>query len=175
MIVLYTGRRGSGKTLTMVKDAIKFYNNGWKVISNIHIVGIEYTYLKTEDIINMDKNSEFNNCVLVIDEIQVLFDSRRSSSKDNKNFSNFIQQIRKRNIIVLCTTQFAGTTDLRIRQHTDVIARPSFKKEFNVVDCIYYDITSSEEGLFQDSMISKRVVFNAFPIFELYNTNQTIV
>lgn len=33
-IVLYKGKRGCGKTLTMVKDGFKYYLNGWKVLRN---------------------------------------------------------------------------------------------------------------------------------------------
>ena len=175
MIVGYTGRRGAGKTLTLVKDVIKFKALGWTIYSNIKIEGVETNELTSEDIIDIDKKSELRNCVFVIDEIQVLFDSRRSSSKENKNFSNFIQQIRKRNIILLYTTQYAGTTDLRIRQHTDIIARPRYNKAFKICDVIYFDITASEEAFMSDSMpFNKRVVFDARQIFNLYDTNKTI-
>ena len=175
MIILYTGRRGAGKTLTMVKDIIQFYNSGWKIVSNVPIEGIEYELMNSEDIISLDKNTKLNNAVLVIDEIQILFDSRRSGSGGNKSFSNFIQQIRKRNIILLCTTQFAGTTDLRIRQHTDVIARPKFNKENLVIDVIYYDITATEDNLYSEEIINRRVVFDARQVFNRYDTKKTIV
>ena len=175
MIIGYTGRRGAGKTLTMVKDIIKFKGAGWKIYSNIKINGIETENLTTDDIINIDKKSELRECVFVIDEIQVLFDSRRSGSKANTSFSNFIQQIRKRGIILLYTTQYAGTTDLRIRQHTDVIVRPRYNKKFMVCDVIYFDITASEDNFMLDTMpFNKRVVFDARQIFDLFDTNKTI-
>ena len=176
MIILYTGRRGAGKTLTMVKDIIQFYNNGWKIVTNVEIEGIEYELMKSEDIVALDKNTGLNNAVLVIDEIQVLFDSRRSSSNSNKSFSNFIQQIRKRNMILLCTTQFAGTTDLRIRQHTDVIVRPKFNKEYLIIDAVYYDVTATEDAMMgEEQMIYRRVVFDARYVFNRYDTRKTIV
>ena len=175
MIVLYTGRRGSGKTLSMVKDIIRFKDNGWDIYSNIEIKGVTTNTLNTEDIINLDKKSELKECVFVIDEIQVLFDSRRSTSKTNTGFSNFIQQIRKRGIILLATTQFAGTTDLRIRQHTDIIVRPRYNKKFKVCDVIYFDITASEDNFMLDDMpFNRRIVFDARTIFDLYDTNKTI-
>ena len=175
LIVLYTGRRGSGKTLTMVKDILKFKEAGWTIYSNIEIKGVDTQTLETEDIINFDKKSEMKNCVFVIDEIQVLFDSRRSTSKTNTDFSNFIQQIRKRGIILLATTQFAGTTDLRIRQHTDIIVRPRYNKKYFLVDVIYFDITASEDSFMLDEMpFNRRLVFDARTIFNLYDTNKTI-
>lgn len=175
MLVGYTGRRGAGKTLTMVKDIVKFYNNGWKIYSNIEIKGVPTTILTSEEIAFIDKDSSIKNCVLVIDEIQVIFDSRRSGSKANKNFSNFIQQIRKRNIILLYTTQYAGTTDLRIRQHTDIIVRPRYNKNFEICDVVYFDITASEDAFMLDSMpFNKRVVFDARTIFDLYDTKKAI-
>ena len=102
MIVLYTGRRGAGKTLSMVKDGYKFSLNGYKVYSNIELGFAEY--VENDWILNIHK-TELHDIVLIIDEIQLLIDSRRSARKGNVDFSYFIQQIRKRNIIILCTTQ----------------------------------------------------------------------
>jgi len=62
-----------------------------------------------------------------------IFDSRRSMAKQNLKFSNFIQQIRKRNIILLGTTQYSNTVDLRLRQHLDIIAYPNYIENIKYV------------------------------------------
>jgi len=165
---MYKGRRGCGKTLTMVKDALNFYDNGWTIYSNFDIC-IPYKKITNEDIINLVENENIKDCVLLIDEIQTIVDSRRSMKKDNLNFSYFVQQIRKRNIILLCTTQFTRTTDLRLREHTDIVVKPKIYHEYPVVEAEYFDVTSEEELGYIESKI---IVYNPQRIFSLYDTNE---
>jgi len=172
MIVFYQGRRGAGKTLTMVKDGLRFKLNDWNIYSNIK-VEFEHTLLSSEEIINI-KKSDIQNCVLMIDEIQILLDSRRGMKKSNIDFSAFIQQIRKRNIIILCTTQYSNNVDLRFRQHVDIIARPRYLKRYNVVEVVYMDITTEDEYDTAYNIDSMTIVYNPSNIFGLYNTNTII-
>lgn len=170
MIILYKGRKGSGKTLSMVKDAYNYYCDGWKVFSNMESVKFA-TYVPSDEIVAIDKNTVMSNCVLLIDEFQVMFDSRSSASNQNKKFSNFIQQIRKRDIIMLTTTQFANTVDLRLRQNLDVVVSVKFDKELEVCEGYYLDITSIEDMEEPDTF---EVVFDAKEVFPLYNTKERI-
>jgi hypothetical protein len=165
---MYKGRRGCGKTLTMVKDALNFYNKGWEIYSNFDIA-IPYKKLENEHIININENTKIKDCVLLIDEIQTIIDSRRSMRKENLNFSYFVQQIRKRNIILLCTTQFTKTTDIRLREHTDIVVKPKIYREYPIVEATYYDITSEEELNYIDERI---IIYNPQAIFNLYDTNE---
>lgn len=170
MIVLYTGRRGCGKSLTMVKDAFKFFRSGWTVFSNIEL-GFEHEYISDSDILTISNNDKINNCVLVVDEIQILVDSRRSMGGKNVDFSHFVQQIRKRNIILLCTTQFTGTVDLRLRQHVDVEAKPYHHKKFNVCEVTYIDVTAIDIWEMSDNRPPlRKIVYDCLPIYELYDT-----
>ena len=179
MIVLYKGARGRGKTLSMVKDGLGFYLNGYKILRNFHCSFGEY--IDNEEVLGLSKNSNLNNAVLLIDEMQIFFDNRRSMTKQNITFSNFVQQIRKRNIIILCTTQYSNTIDVRLRQHLDIIAFPNFKKDKNICEVTYMDLTRLQDndlilGTGQEfrPMLSK-IIFNAEPIFKLYNTEEMIV
>jgi len=173
LIVLYTGRRGSGKTLSMVKDGYKMKLNGLKIYANIELHFAEY--IENDDIINI-QNTELRDCVLIIDEIQLIIDSRRSARKGNVDFSYFIQQIRKRNIIILCTTQFSGTVDLRLRQHVDILARPKFDKELKVCEITYIDLTAMNDILYMNDenfqIPSITIIYDAELIFPLYDTNR---
>lgn len=168
MIILYKGRRGSGKTLTMVKDAIQLYNKGWTIYSNFSI-GIPYKKISNDDIISIADNKSINDCVLLIDEIQTIIDSRRSMKKGNLNFSYFIQQIRKRGIILLCTTQFTKTTDLRLREHVDIVVTPKIDLKYPVVEATYWDVTSVEELGYIES---RTIIYNPELIWNLYDTNE---
>lgn len=176
MITLYKGRRGSGKTLTMIKDGLQFYNDGYRILRNFDCTFGEY--ISDEEILELNKHSNISNCVIMIDEIQIFFDSRRSMAKQSLYFSNFIQQIRKRNIIVLATSQYSNTIDLRFRQHVDIIAYPQFYKQLNVCEVIYVDITSVEDNILgQTGKIPEhiKIVYDPIPLFKLYRTEEMIV
>ena len=173
MLVLYKGRRGCGKTLTMVKDGYRFHLAGWRVLRNFFCSFGEY--ISEDDILDLDKNSEIYNCVILIDEVQIFFDSRRSMKGTAINFSNFIQQIRKRNIILLGTTQYANTVDLRFRQHCDVLAYPNYIKKFNCCEVLYVDLTSTEDITINiKEPVHTKIVYDAIPIYKLYNTEELI-
>ena len=175
MIVLYKGARGRGKTLTMIKDSYNYYLNNWDIYSNMKSLKFA-KYLSNEFILKIDKKEKkLYNCVLVIDEIQTLFDSRNSSTKESRNFSYFIQQIRKRDIILLTTTQFSNTMDKRLRQHIDIIVNPKFLKKYDVCEVFYVDLRTIEDmeiGLSEPE--SCKLVYNAEKIFGLYDTKELI-
>jgi hypothetical protein len=175
MIVLYKGARGRGKTLTMIKDALQYQLDGWRVFTNMENSRIG-TFLSTNEILKIDKQSTIQQCVLVIDEIQSLFDSRRSMRKENLSFSYFIQQIRKRGIILLCTTQYMNTVDLRLRQHIDVLAIPRINRDLDVCSVRYIDMTSIEDeeyGIAEPN--STEIVYSTKEIYGLYDTKEIIV
>lgn len=172
-VVLYKGRRGCGKTLSMVKDAFQYHKNGWNVLRNFACSFGEY--ISEEEIVALDKNSLYRDCVIMMDEIQIFFDARRSMKKQNISFSNFIQQIRKRNIVLLGTTQYSNTVDLRFRQHVDIVGYPNFIKGLNVCEITYVDVTTAEDVIGQ-SIEPKivKMVFDARKVFQLYETEEMI-
>lgn len=175
-IVLYVGARGRGKTLTMVKDGYQYYLNGFKILRNFNCKFGDY--IENDEILKLDKDSSIKNAVIMIDEIQIFFDSRRGMKKENIDFSNFVQQIRKRNIILLCTTQYSNTIDLRLRQHLNYLVYPMFNKELEVCEVVYKDLNSIEENLLTGVIQEPKqvqMVYDCKPIFKLYDTNQMIV
>lgn len=178
MIVLYKGSRGKGKTLTMVKDGYLYHKAGYKVISNFKTSFSKQ--LDNEEIMELNKESNLFNCILMIDEIQIFFDSRQGMKKQNITFSNFIQQIRKRNITILCTTQFSNTVDLRLRQHLDIIAFPNFIERLRVCEVTYFDLTRLEDNmLIQDNGETLKprtikIVYDPSNIFKMYSTTEMI-
>ena len=175
MIYLFKGAKGKGKTLTMIKDAYIYYLDGYTVYSNMKSVKFA-KYITNEQILSINKKTVFSNCVFLIDEIQTLFNSRRSMKKENVEFSFFIQQIRKREIELLATSQFSNTVDLTFRQHIDIIAMPQFDKEFNVCKVVYTDLNSMEDTIdgFEGEASQVTVVFDAREIFGLYDTKELI-
>jgi len=176
MIYLYKGAKGKGKTLSMVKDAYLFHLDKRPVFTNMKTLNFGQ-YISNEEILKIDKNSKIKKCCLLIDEIQTLFNARRSMKKENVDFSHFIQQIRKRDIDLLSTSQFSNTVDLIFRQHVDIIATPRFDKELLVCKVEYLDMNSLEDnmiGEIQDLDVVS-VVYDAREIFGKYDTEELIV
>jgi len=172
-IVFYKGRKGSGKTLTMVKDGYQYFKDGRRILRNFNLAFGDP--ISNEEILKLDKFSEVDRCVLMIDEIQIFFNARRAMQKANINFSNFIQQIRKRDIILLCTAQFSRTIDIIIRENTDITCNPNFISGLNVCEAVYIDSTNQEDvllGTKEPRMV--KIVYDAEPLFPLFETEQMI-
>lgn len=167
MIILYVGHVGSGKTLTMIKDALIYHNQGRKIYRNFK--GCKFgSYISNKKITNLNKHSDVRDCVLLIDETQINFDSRMHYSPSNKNFSNFIQQIRKRRIILLLATQFANTIDLRIRQHVNYLVYPKYFEDLQVCQVTYLDMMSIDN--LSDNPAQAMTVYEAEPLFSVFDT-----
>lgn len=168
MIVLYKGARGRGKTLSMVKDAFNFYSNGYRVLSNFHTTFTEH--ISNEEVLKLSKGSLLYNCVLCLDELQMIFDSRNFGKTENKSFSYFVAQIRKRNIIILGATQYQNTVDLRFRQHIDVVAFPDFNQYNQLCIVKYFDLTFLEDLHPKLNIKPVTTCFDARAVFPLYDT-----
>lgn len=175
MIIIYVGRKGRGKTLTLVKDAYFYYLKGWKILSNMQDLQFGETF-NPKDLFNNNFLKELKNTVLVIDEIQHFFDSRRSMSKKNIDFTHFLQQIRKNNIRLLGSIQRIGNVDLRVREQLDILVFPNHIKDFGICEALYIDETSIEDGDLGNILKSEiKIIFDAKPIYKLYNTREQII
>lgn len=174
MIVLYVGRRGSGKTTTMIKDAYTYKGLGWRVFTNMTSVSFADAVLSIEDILALLEGDE-TDIVVMLDEIQTFIDSRRSMRKRNVDFTYYIQQIRKRNVIILATTQFARRVDLAFREHVDILAKPSFLEEYPLIVVSYQDMTVMEEDFYGSGVTGVRsVVFDPRQVYDLFDTTETV-
>jgi thymidine kinase len=169
MIILFQGSRGSGKTLSMVAEYLDFKKQGWDILANFKTPLA--SYISDEEILALDKTSNLKDCVVLIDEMQIFFDSRLWNNKSSIKFSNFIQQIRKRNIVLMGTTQYVDTVEKRIRQHVDILIKPSYDEDLQVCSCMVYDLTSLEDDL---NLVCYRYYYYAPPLFPLYDTAQLI-
>lgn len=172
MIVLYKGARGKGKTLTMVKDAYNYCKEGYSIYANLNLSFGKY--ISSDDVLKLNRKSALRDCVLVIDEIELFFDSRSFSKEENRTFSHFLQQIRKRNIIILCTCQYINLVDLRIRQQLDIISYPNFDKKSLFCGVNYFDLTKLEDNMSLTDFKPIFVIYNAFPVFSLYDTHEIL-
>lgn len=171
LIGLFQGSRGCGKTLGLTSLGLDFYACGWKIYSNFRCSFAEV--VSNDFIRNIDKHTDLHDCVLLIDELQILFDSRLWKNSTSIDFSHFIQQIRKRNVVILGSTQYTDTVEKRIRQHVDLLICPKFYDEFGVSSYVVIDLTSLED-LDSSDPLSVEFFYYAESLFDLYDTKEII-
>lgn len=176
IIMLFKGSRGKGKTLTMVKDAYKAKIKGKQVIANFK-VSFADRIITNEEVLNLDKNSNiFNSCIL-IDEAGIFFDARSGMKAENKKFSFFIQQARKKNNDIYFCTQYANLIDLRIRQQLDYVVYPNYIDSLKVCEVIYMDATRLEDSALMGQELlpsTVKIVYDARQVFDMYDTTEVI-
>jgi hypothetical protein len=116
--------------------------------------------------------------VLVIDEIEYFFDCRDWNRKGKKEilqqFSHFLQEIRKKNVHILCTCQYISLIDIRIRQQIDIVAYPHFIKNLTICKVYYFDITKLEDDYSNDNLSPTFLIYDPKPVFKLYDTLEMI-
>ena len=121
MIGGFVGKMGSGKTLSMVRETLRYYAEGYKIYSNFHI-NIPYTPIDFNELMAMAESQEdFGNVVLLLDEVHIILDSRSSMSKKSKVISFWLNQTRKMGVKLFYTTQYLHQIDKRLRSGTDII------------------------------------------------------
>jgi hypothetical protein len=173
MIIGYIGDMGSGKTLSMVKQAYELYKKGHKIYSNFHL-SFPHTILTLEEILNYaESNTNFVNSVWLLDEITLLMDSRRSSSSKNLYLSYVILQSRKRSFWLFFTTQYIHMVDRRLRSATNCLVECSFRTVVKGGQKI--NICLNKYNVFKmNKVVLKVMTYNPDKYFHLYNTNEII-
>lgn len=176
MIIGIEGGLGSGKTVLIVKYLKKDQENGNNIITNFVLIGIPHKTLDVQNILDMSKeNININNVSIGIDEITVLMDCRRSSSKRNLMLSYFVLQSRKRNVVLYYTTQDFGMVDLRLMKYTDIQIVCDFIYDENgnsIEDYRYYTIYDTRD---RKNIRISRFAMNITKYFKYYDTNEIIL
>lgn len=120
------GDLGSGKTLSLVKEALRYKLSREHAIiwSNIELYGFKYRKIDSASVLfEIDEP-----CFVLLDELWHLADSRKSMSLINDVMSMLLLRSRKRGWVVGYSQQWYTQTDLRIRFITDVWIEPQFLK-----------------------------------------------
>lgn len=128
MIIAIVGSIGSGKTLMMTYLLSQYHKKGMDIITNYRLK-IPHKLVNREIIKNYaDANTPLKDCVLGLDEAQILLDCR--TSYKNILISYFILQTRKRKVLCLYTTQNFLNVEKRLREQTDYILQctPVYEK-----------------------------------------------
>lgn len=156
------GQQGSGKTLFMTKHLIDNLTDERPVFSNYTLFGIDYKPITFDnskeakkgkiDILKrleVDDNF-FNNSIMLLDEIHVYFDSRDWIRTNVRPIQTFFSQLRKRNILLLATTQYILNLDVRIRRQALAVFQMEhkkgsiFKADLNKIDGYYTEFVRED-------------------------------
>jgi hypothetical protein len=173
MILIYVGTMGSGKTLSMVREAYNYYQQGYRILSNMNL-NFDYEPISSVDIMNFaKKKTALYNTVILIDELHIFMDSRRAVSKKNLMSTYFITQTRKQKVKLLGTTQHRHQIDRRVRDNTDCF-----------IDCEKVELPLLYKGGKEILLIInhvntrkryEKVSFVGNPYFNLYDTEEIIM
>lgn len=152
LCILFFGRRGDGKTLSMMgclglmREAYRLHGKlatrrnpqGFKLATNIHCKFAQFNNPMLVDLI-IDFPPWAYRLTLGVDEILAYFPSRRTMARGNLNFATFLQQIRKRDIELFCTTQFPQNLDGQILEQLNLFVMPVLYNRKNSVRLLIWD------------------------------------
>jgi len=113
MLVGIQGRMGTGKTLTMTIMA-EFLRRALHTQTHANY-GLQHSHR----LLTLDDVWKLDGGVLCFDEIWLTLDARRSGG--NVGLTRFINQTRKKKLIVFYTTQHIRQVDVRVRDATDIL------------------------------------------------------
>jgi len=120
------GDLGSGKTLVLVKEALRYYlAKRGKVYSNIELVGIDYEKICSAEMLFDLKVG----CFVLLDELWHMADSRKGMSVVNDVMNMLMLRSRKRSWFVGYSEQWYTQLDLRIRFITDLWIQPQIARD----------------------------------------------
>ena len=173
MITGIIGLLGAGKTLTLILQAYKAYLEKEIIFTNIASLKIPNIYIN--DIIQLGAIEEG---VVIFDELQLFADSRRWFTAQNKAFNSFLYMSRKKGLDFYYTSAVMEHTDIRIRELTDYILKPSIIKDKNNKPVAlkivkYCAITYKKINTTLTRLDKPLKPFNRH-LYNLYNTNENM-
>lgn len=175
---LLIGKQGSGKTLMCTK--LCYDNHTGNTFSNYKLFGIPFTYVTFDNSKEVNKNKldilkqldidpdYFNNSIMLIDEIHLYLDSLDFMRAHNRRLQTFFSQLRKRKILLIGTTQYLMSLDIRVRrQCMNVLDMYHIKQSLFRVDT--YDI----DGYFTKQISSYKI--DLIDYYDKYDTFELIL
>lgn len=171
MLGVICGNIGSGKTLLLTIFAKETQNS---IVSNYTLKQIKFKPFSLQKFADIG-STEYDNHMVLIDEIYTLIDSRNPMSAENKIFSYCAFQSRKKNNEIWSTLQLTRTIDVRIREIAQIVIEALGLQEVELHDgsklrayqYICYGITA-----FPFSFQIPEEYAQQF--YQYYNTNEVI-
>jgi hypothetical protein len=176
--LLAIGKQGSGKTAFITKLIVDNKGNR-PIFGNYTLFDIPFQKITLGneeekkkgaiDILEMLETNPnfFNNSIMALDEIHLYLDSLDFYKTNNRKLQTFFSQLRKRNILLLATTQYIMNVDIRIRRQCMNVFE--LKKLYKSI----FSVTTYEIDGYYTEFVSnyKRDLSNYFQYFD---TNEVI-
>lgn len=106
-----TGLLGAGKTALAVLLLRSAYDDGRQVYANVDV-----TFARRLE--SWPQLLAIRDAVVLLDEVQMLFDSRGYAGQHQRLMTYWLQVVRKRGVTILYTTQAIHQVDVRLRTLT---------------------------------------------------------
>lgn len=197
MVLLYSGTPGSGKSYHATKRVHDMTKKGMFVIANFSVIlppaqAQRFFFVPTEELtvefllnfhIEHLKQGKESQCLILIDEAAVLFNSRDYGRKDRSDWLKFFAQHRKLGYDVILITQQDRSLDRQIRGVIEYnyihrkltnfglkgwIIRFITHKQFVCIH-IWYPI---KERLDCEYFRINKKIANSYDTFSLFNTSK---
>lgn len=124
-IIIFEGPQRSGKTLAMSIFAKEDNRVGKREIFSNITYTFPFTPLNFKSLTLKQENKTLKHGSITIDELNFFLDNRGSMTKLNREFLQFLLQVKKQGINLYGTTHNLGYMDLRFRQNYDYLIRTS--------------------------------------------------
>lgn len=185
-IHLYTGKFGTGKTSTLAQIAYNYCVRypQLSILTNINLQNFpEWTNIyklnSAQDILHAPKN-----CIVVIDEIGTIFNSRDFSGGKRavpKPLFQHLCQCRKRKMMILATVQRFNLLDKQIRDITATVStcRATFRHPYTrLIKVKTYDIDEyeayTENKSYMPKKLYSRLYLQTNQSRQLYDNSQLV-
>jgi len=168
---LAIGKQGSGKTVFITKLLVNdLEKKDRPVFSNYTLKGINYEHITLEYVLNKldEEHTYFNNSILLFDEIHLYLDSLDFMRKNNRRLQTFFSQLRKRNILLLATTQYIMNVDIRIRRQCMNV----FEMQ-HVFEDLFIVTTHEIDGYFTREISEVKMMLDDY--YKYYDTNELVI
>jgi len=163
MLVGIQGTLGAGKTVTMVM-LMQYLHH--EINAQLHA----NNKMQNSKRISTTRDLwEMENGVFGFDEIWVSLDSR--SSKANVVLSHWVNQSRKKKLVVFYTTQHIRQVDLRVRNATDILI--CVEKKPDGIKLLFIDW--QYRRILRQYFIPDSVKRKFYPMYDTYEVIQPII
>lgn len=167
-IICVLGERGDGKTLVMTALGYLYLKvDNYVIWSNYHITGYPSRYFNFEELAEFPE--DLRDAVVLLDEAHIGADAYEAIFGRVKSITNFITQLRKRNVTLLYSTQRFLTVAKRMRNMTNYTLEVEKTDIKGIIDCMVYD----RQLPYGDDFI-KYFRLDGRQFFNMYNTNEII-
>jgi len=165
-VIAILGDRGSFKSCFVTSLAYSYAKNKINVFTNMEFTNIKHVRVTFKDVSTFPEYLE--NGIIILDEMHVGADAYNFLKGEVQKITQFITQIRKRNLSFIYITQNYNTIAKRLRLQTDYMYIMSKSKIPDHANIEIRDVKNNYE------IVNRIEGFYGKPYYPYYNTNQII-